>query len=707
MVRAHLVAICIPVLLAAGLLGPSVLAAGFLSDDYVLLNLLTEDGGAADWFEIARQFGDRWLYSQAYWRPIINVVYGLNADLAGFTPIALASVNLALHLITVAATAHLAFQLSLPQVDPWIRATASILAGAAVTAHPAAAETVLWISARVTGVEVCFRMLALVAFLAYLREPTVGRRAASIALCALALASKESAVVLPLALLAIDVLDAPGRPLHERVQIHAPLLILWSSYAIVRVFVLGAFVGSPVPEPGLFGAWEILQPKLEGLFGVDGIAHGVPWAIFGLAFVLVPAVRHGGAAQAAAWTLFFWLLACFAPTYKTPLGAGLVGTRMLYDALPVLGLMLAYGLVHAERPVTRLAATIVGAVALGVGFPPTEEYAAEFRTAFRSNEAARLTLEERGRSASAEKPLAILSFPPTPEVPGPINPVSYFALGRAPYAAEPFPAVGLGSILDRFPFAPEVWRDPRPIHAALAAGSAVARFDVGRDALAFWERAPELTALVSEGDALDLPTGTHPLTYEELVVVVEGPIDGGAVALRTSVGEFGGPAGLPLAAGGLDGQRSRQAIDLTSRPDLLALAMADGTLDGFRAVVTGPGRVVGIEARPRVAELPLTARFDGRRVPFADLDDALIAPEADPTDVMHLLLLGEATAFRVPVTPGEPVRLPKRVLDQVRNFGNALHARRFWYAFAVDAAPGRAAARTALDRFEVSDLPRH
>ncbi|MGA1607760.1 MAG: hypothetical protein ACO4CT_12315, partial [Planctomycetota bacterium] len=93
MTRAHIVAVCIPVLLAAGLLGPSVATAGFLSDDYVLLNLLAEDGGSADWLEILRQFGDRWLYSQAYWRPIINVVYGLNADLAGFTPVALASVN--------------------------------------------------------------------------------------------------------------------------------------------------------------------------------------------------------------------------------------------------------------------------------------------------------------------------------------------------------------------------------------------------------------------------------------------------------------------------------------------------------------------------------------------------------------------------------------------------------------------------------------
>jgi len=706
MTRAHLVAVCIPVLLAAGLLGPSVLAAGFLSDDYVLLNLLTDDGRSADWMEIARQFGDRWLYSQAYWRPIINVVYGLNTDLAGFTPIALGSVNLALHLITVAATAHLSFQLTLPQVDPWLRATAAILAGAAVTAHPAAAETVLWISARVTGVEVCFRMLALVAFLAYLRDPTGGRRASSIALCALALASKESAVVLPAALLAVDILDAPARPIHERVQIHAPLLLLWSAYAIIRVFVLGAFVGSPVPEPGLFGAWDILQPKLEGLFGVDGIGFGVPWALFGLAFVAVPALRHGGATQAAAWTLVLWLLACLAPTYKTPLGQGMVGTRMLYDALPVLGLLLAFGLVHAEARATRLAATLVGAVVIGLSLPPTERYAAEFRDAFRTNDSARVALAERGQEADAERPLGILSFPPTPAVPGPINPVSYFALGRAPFAAEPFPALGLGSILDRFPFAPDVWRDPRPIHALLGAGASVARFDPSQDAMEFWQREPGAATAAAAGAELALAPAAHPLAWEELVVTIEGPIEGGAVTLRTSVGEFGGPAGLPLTAGGSAGATTRYAIDLTARPDLLALAMAGGTLDGFRAVVSGPGRVVEIEARPRVADLALPAVLDGRRIPFSDLDMALVAPTADPTDVMHLLLLGEATACRVSVEPGQPVELPKAVLDQVRNFGNALHARRFWYAFAVDSAPGRAAARTQLDRFEVTDLPR-
>ncbi len=706
MTRAHIVAVCIPVLLAAGLLGPSVATAGFLSDDYVLLNLLAEDGGSADWLEILRQFGDRWLYSQAYWRPIINVVYGLNADLAGFTPVALASVNLALHLITVAATAHLAFQLTLPQVDPWLRATAAILAGAAVTAHPAAAETVLWISARVTGVEVCFRMLALVAFLAYLRDPTTGRRMASVALCALALASKESAVVLPLALLAVDILDAPGRPLHERVQIHAPLLLLWSAYAVTRVFVLGAFVGSPVPEPGLFGAWDIALPKLEGLLGVEGVGLGIPWAVFALAFVAIPAVRHGGATQAAAWTLLIWLFACLAPTYKTPLGTGVVGTRMLYDALPVLGFVLAFGLVHAELRATRLLATLLGATIVGLGLPPTEKYAAEFRQAFRTNDAARSALEERGERADEESPLAILSFPPTPDVPGPINPVSYFALGRAPYAAKPFPALGLGSILDRFPFAPDVWHDPRPIHAALSAGSSVARFDTVSGSMEFWERPSDLAPTRSESAELTLPSPSHPLTYEELVVTVEGSIEGGAVALRTSVGEFGGPAGLPLPAGGAPGRRTTHAIDLSARPDLLALAMAGGTLDGFRAQVAGAGRVVAVEARPRVAELPLTTRLDGRIIPFADLEGAMVAPAADPTDVMHLLLLGEATAFRFAVTPGQPVQIPKRVLEQIRNFGHALHARRFWYAFAVEGPPGRAAARSALDRFEVTGLPR-
>ncbi|MGA1608443.1 MAG: hypothetical protein ACO4CT_15770, partial [Planctomycetota bacterium] len=372
----------------------------------------------------------------------------------------------------------------------------------------------------------------------------------------------------------------------------------------------------------------------------------------------------------------------------------------------VLGFVLAFGLVHAELRATRLVATLIGATIIGLGLPPTERYAAAFRDAFRTNESARAALEERGLRADADRPIAILSFPPTPEVPGPIHPVSYFALGRPPYATQPFPALGLGSVLDRFPFAPEVWHDPRPIHAALDAGSTVALFDPARGAMEFWDREPGAEPTRADGAELLLPPPTHPLAYEELVVTVEGQIERGAVALRTSVGEFGGPAGLPIPAMGMPGTATTHAIDLTVRPDLVALAMAGGSLDGFRAAVSGPGRVVGLEARRRIAELPLAARLEGRSLPYPELDGALLAPVADPTDVMHLLLLGEATAFRFPVTPGEPVRIPPRVLEQVRNFGNALHARRFWYAFTVDAGPSRAAARSSLDRFEVTGLPR-
>src|SRR5690606_25260268 len=97
----------------------------------------------------------------------------------------------------------------------------------------------------------------------------------------------------------------------------------------------------------------------------------------------------------------------------------------------------------------------------------------DFVAAWRTTNAARSQLEQLGRAADPARPLAILSWPPCRAVPGPVNPVTYFVLGSPTFAAAPFPAVGLGAVLDRFPYSTALFRDPRPLHALLDAGSTV------------------------------------------------------------------------------------------------------------------------------------------------------------------------------------------------------------------------------------------
>ena len=183
----YLVALIVPTAVALVFFAPMLAGAAFLSDDYLLVFFLDPETGAVQWQQIWWDFGESWFLSHAYWRPLVSLSYGINIELLGFTPISLYAVNLVLHLVVVAATAELCYRLG-SREHPVL---AGILGGLFVALHPVAPEPVLWIAARTTGLEVCFRMCAVVAFAAFLRS----RRKATYGLVfvssALALASKK------------------------------------------------------------------------------------------------------------------------------------------------------------------------------------------------------------------------------------------------------------------------------------------------------------------------------------------------------------------------------------------------------------------------------------------------------------------------------------------------------------------------------------
>jgi hypothetical protein len=699
----HLLALAVPAVLALGLLLPQVLRMEFLSDDYVLVNLLEADGRSMDWGGVGSWFGERWLYSQAYWRPVVNLVYGLNVTLTGFTPVGLGLGNLLMHLTVVVATAELAFRLAggaRPLLAAW-------LAAGCVAVHPATVETVLWISARVTGVEVMFRMLALCAFLAHLRRPSVGRYLGTALLAALALGAKESAVVLPFALLAVDLLENPRRPLRDRLRLHLPLVPLWLGYAVLRVALLGSFVGSPVPDPGPGELAAILAPKLELLFAPSGQRWLLlAWGLVAMAMLAAPWIGRPRptAAGLRAVVLLGWIAACLAPTYRTPLGAGFVGSRMLYDALPVVGLLLGLALAAAGTRPGRLAVGGLAVLILAMAVPPAGRYARAFDAAWQQNASARAGLAALGAAAGPENPLGILSFPPCREVPGPIHPVSYFVLGRPPFTEPAYPALGLGAILDRFPFSPAAYRDPRPLHALLDAGATIAWWDETGGLLRSWRRDPSAASAAGSGPELRFDPPLGPLDLEGLEIVASAEVEGGSLTWLTNRGEFGGPAGIAFAGGRAEGGRRTFRIDATRSAPLLALALAGGELSGVRIEAGG---IEAIRALRRLPVLPLAVRLDGRRIPLADLDGALVAPEGDPLQPMFAVLAGEATTFVLPCAPGQPVALSDELRGHIRTFARALRARTFWYWFETEPPQGEpGSARSPIDRFVVGEVRR-
>src|SRR5690606_36453385 len=146
-------------------------------------------------------------------------------ELGGGSRFALHLTNWLLHL-GVTAGAVLLGRLA----APGHRALGGLVAGSFVAVHPVAVEPVAWLAARNPAPAVFLRTAALAAFALHLRPaggasapapdaPVPGRSGwlvASLVLAALALASKESAVLLPVSLLGLDLVLRPGAPLRAR-----------------------------------------------------------------------------------------------------------------------------------------------------------------------------------------------------------------------------------------------------------------------------------------------------------------------------------------------------------------------------------------------------------------------------------------------------------------------------------------------------------
>src|SRR5438552_1955090 len=90
-----------------------------------------------------------------------------------------------------------------PAGEPTTRPIASLVAGAVFALHPIAVESIGWLSARF---DLLATLFALVALHCHLAAPRRGwLRPAELLAFAAALLSKESAIVLPLVALALDV----------------------------------------------------------------------------------------------------------------------------------------------------------------------------------------------------------------------------------------------------------------------------------------------------------------------------------------------------------------------------------------------------------------------------------------------------------------------------------------------------------------------
>lgn len=233
-------------------------------DDHALLRVgaAVREAGPASAFAADLWRGDG-LGGTNYYRPLASLALAAHGGAA--SPWALRLVNLLLHAVASLLVLRLVGDLLRGDApEPPAGATVAALASALVFAvHPVHVEAVAWVSG---FMDVASAAAALAAFDLYRRaeagrRPAL-RRGAGLLLFALALLLKESAAVLPVVLVAHDLLrgrravEAPATGDSSRLRRWATWFVLLGLYLLLRTAALGGL--APRERPDLGGAGRTL-----------------------------------------------------------------------------------------------------------------------------------------------------------------------------------------------------------------------------------------------------------------------------------------------------------------------------------------------------------------------------------------------------------------------------------------------------------------
>jgi tetratricopeptide (TPR) repeat protein len=341
--------------------------ADFAWDDGALVadNALT--GSLANWAEILR--ADLWRTtrlpapSSGYYRPLFLLHLALDRALFGLSVDAHHLVSLAWHLGAVVLLALLLRRL--------VGDGPALLGAAFFALHPVQIETVALIAARNDSMAAVLLLAALLALLPQRAGPW--RLAGGALACFAALASKESAVLAPAFLLALD-LARWGRP--RGWPRYLALVCGVAAYAGLRLW---AGVGAAaVPEGGELGTvaskalhigavygsliswpWPLTPARhVDWLPPIDGLMLGCLLTLAAITVALALARQRRLVLAGLAMALL-----AFLPSLAATFDKGLLGERYLY--LPMAGLALALAAaVPLHRRVLLVAAPLLLACGL-------------------------------------------------------------------------------------------------------------------------------------------------------------------------------------------------------------------------------------------------------------------------------------------------------------------------------------------------------
>ena len=339
----------------------------FISDDFVPLVLLRE---WQDHGELGSRLAAKFASSldageNHFYRPLSYLTFGLNYLASGVEPAGWMSVNVVLH----AASGVLAAALGVKLVptEERARAWAAGAAGAAMFLFAApGGEVVAWISGRFDAMATFFTLAACVAFVSSRRAFDAAWWIA-LACGEAAVLSKESAAIMPFAILALAFVVPPADAAPTFVsKARVALVRAWPWLALALLYLLSRYLmfGTATrvyggSDPLAVSHWGQALPKLpewlRGEFGPERRFYGIV-ALTALQVVLALASR--GAARAAfavASIVLLTLLLLLPHVAYLPIG---LGGRLFYQTLAFYAVLATIGLAQARLRYLMWGATL-------------------------------------------------------------------------------------------------------------------------------------------------------------------------------------------------------------------------------------------------------------------------------------------------------------------------------------------------------------
>lgn len=292
-----------------------------------------------------------------YFRPLVTLTVMLDHRLAGLNGFPYHLSNLLFHLIAGVLVLALAREVT-------GREDVSVAAALVFLFHPVHAEALFWVSGRVDTIVTIFILGAVLLHIQGASRSSGARSAAGTACFAAALLAKETALIVPVLVVAFDLCSRePGRAmqkvLRERLRVYVPLAIIAAGYLIAHRLVLGSTVGLNPPyyyPPTSLGfvpqaLAKILVYLLHFIFFIPlmPVSMASYFRLLGtsvavLSVILVPIVWYVyRTVRGERPVRYFLLWALITTALITPI---MPGERLLY--LPSVGLCLVVGTFAAD-----------------------------------------------------------------------------------------------------------------------------------------------------------------------------------------------------------------------------------------------------------------------------------------------------------------------------------------------------------------------